>query len=120
MKIILPALIVVFFASCTSKVKSDLEIEQINGSVSKITLLTYDAMEKFGEVSKGRLSSSDVQEVNDDGNIFKSTYTSFYNPAYDSIPGAKRTNDVFVTLSKFNDKKQKIAVINGEDNKVDA
>jgi len=118
MKLILPALIIILFTSCSSKQKNDIENEGINGSVSKITLLTYDASEKFGEVQKGRLSSSDVQEVNDDGNVFKSTYTSFYNSSDDSIPGVKKSNYVFITLTKFNDKKQKIAFIDGKNNRV--
>ncbi|WP_311950838.1 hypothetical protein [Mucilaginibacter terrae] len=112
MKLILPALVAVLFASCSSKHKTDLENQGIRGNVSKIIVSNYDASEKFGEVQKGRLKSTDVQDVNEDGNNFKNTYTSFYDHADDTIPGIKRTNDVFVSTSRFNDKKQRIAELN--------
>ncbi|MVN92064.1 hypothetical protein [Mucilaginibacter aquatilis] len=121
MKFILPALITTLFVSCSApKEKDDLERQNLEGNIIKVTYRNYDAVEKFGEVSKGRLSNSDEQDINENGNISKSIYTSFYDHADDSIPGIKKNNDVFVTLSKFNNKNQRISVIDTKDNNVEA
>ena len=119
MKLILPALIITLFISCSApKTETDLERYNLEGNIARITYLEYDAVEKFGDVSKGRLSRSEDEEINDNGNVFKGTYTSYYNHADDSIPDIERKNNVFVELSKFNNKNQKISVVNAKDNKI--
>lgn len=119
MKPILSIVILVLFASCSSKEKNDVMRQGLNGSISKIMATKYIANEKFGEVIKGRLESTDVSEMNDQGNVAKEIYTTFPDPELDTILGPEyNTKSEFVTLSKFNNSGKRIALLDGKTNKV--
>jgi hypothetical protein len=121
MKLYLPFLIVTLFASCSNGEKKDIDYQGINGSVFKVSEMTYTTKEKFGELSKGRLESKNISEYNDQGNILKETYTSFPDPELDTLLGGSKynTKSEFITLSKFDDKGRRIATLNGKTNEIE-
>lgn len=59
--------------SMTSK-KSDLIIDNLKGKVVKLTEITYNAIEKFGEPVKGEMTDKSIYEYNESGNK-----TEWYN-----------------------------------------
>lgn len=118
MKIALPILIAVLFASCSPSKRTDMSEEGMHGSISKIYESKYEPIEKFGEVRKGRLACTNIIDVDANGNFTKEIYTSMPNPKYDTIIGYKSTKDVFVTVYKFNEKGERIAVVDGKSGQV--
>ncbi|CAM3696036.1 hypothetical protein MUGA111182_03605 [Mucilaginibacter galii] len=119
MKPLLFILFLALFASCSSNEKNDISQQGLNGSIIKITETKYVAKEKFGVVSKGRLETTDVIEVNEQGNFYKEIYTSFPDPELDTVLGPEyNTKSEFITLSKFNDKGERISILDGKTNKV--
>ncbi|UEG53406.1 hypothetical protein LLH06_00230 [Mucilaginibacter daejeonensis] len=102
MKIALPILIAVLFASCSLSTKKDPFEGKPNGKVLKISQYMYEASEKFGETSKGRLINYDVENFDEKGNIQKATYISMF----DSTKA-----DTSEVIRKYNRKGEWIALI---------
>lgn len=88
-------------ASCTNlKKKNSLEKEGVKGSVSQITTTTYNAVEKFGEIMKGRVKSSIVDKYDRDGYNTEIDRAFFYD--YSSPSRLK-------VSMQYNDKHQQIS-----------
>jgi hypothetical protein len=88
--------------ACNSfKSKNDIAINNLKGPIAKLTTTTSDAVEKFGEVMKGKLTFNSILDFNKNGYITRKEQTSIYG---DSIPSSH-----FITTRTFNDLNQCIS-----------
>ncbi|HTO15238.1 MAG TPA: hypothetical protein VLZ83_05690 [Edaphocola sp.] len=66
---ILFLLIIVIFESCSFQNKNDYENFKLNGKVNSVRETTYQAEEKFGEISKGEIGRKSYDILSKDGLI---------------------------------------------------
>jgi hypothetical protein len=96
-------LIILLFISCSSKKENDLVRAELHGDVVKVSEYTYEAVEKFGDITKGKLQTYTTTKYDEHGNNIEYIYTRMP----DSLENEKKTR---TTTSKFNNQDQRIAV----------
>jgi len=109
MKPALLLLISIAFASCAKK-HNDLISNNIKGNVRQITENVFEVNEKFGDLQKGKLKTTNVIKYNEDGNVTE--YRRISMP--DSISGKEDNVETY----QYKDGK-KISSTNGKSHKID-
>jgi len=93
--------IIAFFACCkNSSHRNDIQSENLKGKIHQVTTAEYEAVEKFGEVMKGKKIYNTIEKFNNKGYIVQVENTAIFD---DSIPP-----DHYIIKRIYNDKNQQI------------
>lgn len=94
----LPIILLLSCSGSKTSEKTDLISDDLKGKVTKVTEITYDAIEKFGEPSKGKMTDKSIYEYNELGN--KTEWYNYVSNEYNTFE--------FKEFYEYDDKNNKI------------